>query len=105
MKLHVISSGSSGNCYCINNNGHLIFVDAGVSLTAVKKALCSIESPKSVSLFVTHEHQDHISGIIPFIKYYNPKVYTSRSDLGERERERERGGRKETRLGSRFPTG
>ena len=30
---------------------------------------------------------------------------SSRSDLGERERERERGGRKETRLGSRFPTG
>ena len=37
MNFNVIASGSSGNCYCIENNGHFIFVDAGATLTSIRK--------------------------------------------------------------------
>ncbi len=77
MNLHVIASGSSGNCYMINNNGHYIFIDAGATLTAIKKSLDNIKIAEKVSLFVTHEHNDHISGIMPLIKSFSPKIYSS----------------------------
>lgn len=80
MNFNVIASGSSGNCYCIENNGHFIFIDAGASLSSVRKALENRkpDSEKGASLFITHEHTDHISGILPLISCFNPKIYTSR---------------------------
>lgn len=76
MNLHVIASGSSGNCYCIDNNGHFIFIDAGAPLKTIKNGLSGI-TPKETSLFITHEHTDHISGLASLISYYSPKIYTS----------------------------
>ena len=80
MEFNVIASGSSGNCYFIDSNGHYIFVDAGATLISIKKALGSkaLDNSRQVSLFVTHEHTDHISGILPLISCYNPKIYTSK---------------------------
>ncbi len=77
MELHVIASGSSGNCYMINHNGHYIFIDAGATITAINKALNNIKASKGVSLFITHEHHDHISGLFPLVKSFSPKVYSS----------------------------
>lgn len=81
MNFTVIASGSSGNCYFIESNGNYIFVDAGATLTSIKKAIGknNLDSGKSVSLFITHEHTDHISGILPLISCFNPKVYTSKA--------------------------
>ena len=80
MNFNVIASGSSGNCYCIENNGHFIFVDAGATLTSIKKGLENRKPDKErgASLFITHEHTDHISGVLPLISCYNPKIYTSK---------------------------
>lgn len=76
MNLHAIASGSSGNCYCIDNGGHFIFIDAGASLSSVKKCIGS-KKPSCADLFITHEHTDHISGIMPLISAYSPMVYAS----------------------------
>ncbi len=76
MKLHVLSSGSSGNSYCIETDTDLLFVDIGVTFTTVRKQLNPLLSGKAVSLFITHEHTDHISGIMPFIRALHPKIYT-----------------------------
>ena len=80
MNFNVIASGSSGNCYCIENNGHFIFVDAGATLTSIRKGLDNRKPDKEngASLFITHEHTDHISGVLPLISCYNPKIYTSK---------------------------
>ena len=77
MKLHVISSGSSGNSYCVETDTDLLFFDIGASVTRVKRSLASLFPCKTVSLFLTHEHFDHVSGIAPFIRAFNPKVYSS----------------------------
>ena len=80
MNFNVIASGSSGNCYFIDNNGHFIFVDAGATLTSIRKGLENRkpDKEKGASLFITHEHTDHISGVLPLISCYNPKIYTSK---------------------------
>ncbi|MDR0454590.1 MAG: MBL fold metallo-hydrolase [Deferribacteraceae bacterium] len=77
MKLHVLSSGSSGNSYCAETDTDMFFVDIGVSTANVKKYLGSAAAGKTISLFVTHEHVDHIKGITPFINAFRPKIYTS----------------------------
>ena len=84
MNFNVIASGSSGNCYCIENDGHFIFVDAGATLTSIRKGLENRkpDKEKGASRFITHEHTDHISGILPLISCYNPKIYTSKGTAG-----------------------
>jgi len=76
--LNVIDSGSSGNCYHIKRNNMHIFVDIGISRYRVDGVLGEDSMSKNkVLLFLTHEHTDHISGIIPFINRYKPIVFAS----------------------------
>ena len=77
MKLHIIASGSSGNCICMEHGKNCIFIDAGIPVVRVKNALKNIPLNKEISLFITHEHSDHICGLIPFVNLYSPKIYTS----------------------------
>lgn len=77
MKFRILSSGSSGNCYCIEHNNKYIFIDAGVSVKRIKEELGDLPDDSEKMLFITHEHSDHISGFMPLVKKYAPKVYTS----------------------------
>ncbi|AEI14319.1 hypothetical protein Flexsi_0642 [Flexistipes sinusarabici DSM 4947] len=76
--LNVIDSGSSGNCYHIKRNNMHIFVDIGISRYRVDDVLeeNDIKNNK-ILLFLTHEHNDHISGITPFLNRYKPVVFAS----------------------------
>ena len=76
LKLNVIGSGSSGNCYILETNNRYIVVDIGVPLYKVRDEI-TFEEGKTIDLFITHEHVDHILGLKPFINAFNPKVYTS----------------------------
>ncbi len=80
MKTFALSTGSSGNCYFIENNkGEKILVDFGISYKKAKKILeergVSIEDIKGI--FITHEHTDHIKGIKTLLKKHKCKVYTT----------------------------
>ena len=78
MKLHVLASGSAGNAYCVESGSDLIFIDIGVSLSSVKAFLKTLpEAGKKISILITHEHSDHISGLLPFVKAFAPKIYTA----------------------------
>ena len=76
--LNVVASGSSGNCYCIETDDKIIFVDAGLAYKKVSGALgAGLAGSKDCCLFITHEHRDHIAGIRPLINKFSPKIYTS----------------------------
>ena len=58
MKLKVLGSGSSGNCYLLQNKDEVLILECGVDWKAVKKAL-AFDLSKVVGCLVTHEHKDH----------------------------------------------
>ena len=67
----------------METDSDLIFVDIGVTLSTVNGLMEQIwTADKKVSLLITHEHTDHISGIVPFIRRFHPEIYTSAGTAG-----------------------
>ncbi len=62
LKFLCLGSGSSGNCYYIGNSEYGIFIDAGVGIRNIKKALKDkdIDFSEILAVFITHDHADHI---------------------------------------------
>lgn len=58
MTLHVLNSGSAGNCYIFEAKDAVLIVECGVPFKDVKKAL-KFDLSKVVGCLVTHEHGDH----------------------------------------------
>lgn len=87
-KLCPLFSGSSGNSIYIGHAGEGILIDAGKSAKQIEKSLIINEIDiKSVkSIFITHEHNDHISGLRVFASRYGIKVYGSKGTMMSLER-------------------
>ena len=76
-----LSSGSSGNCYYLGNGFHGILIDAGISGTAIRKALknLGISMQTIMGVMVTHNHTDHVKGLYQLTrKNYLPLYTTSK---------------------------
>lgn len=75
MKLKVIGSGSSGNCYILENETECLVIEAGLPLMEVKRAT-GYNIKKIVGVVASHTHQDHSKylnqylGIAPIYKPY-----------------------------------
>ncbi len=82
-RLCPLFSGSSGNSIYIEHNNEAILIDAGRNAKQIEMALFSnnIDVRKIKSIFVTHEHSDHISGIRVFVSRYNLKLYAGEKTL------------------------
>ena len=52
------SSGSSGNCYSLNDDGKIFLLDAGIPLTGIKRLVKWVVRDIS-GCFISHEHLDH----------------------------------------------
>jgi phosphoribosyl 1,2-cyclic phosphodiesterase len=61
MKIWSLASGSSGNCYLIQDKQTLVLLDAGISARRILQELARLGlGPSSLSaVLVTHEHMDH----------------------------------------------
>lgn len=75
MKLKVLSSGSSGNCYILESDTEALIIEAGVPFKEVKVAL-GFNVRKIVGVVAGHSHNDHsgyidqYKGICPIYKPY-----------------------------------
>lgn len=60
-----LSSGSSGNCYCLGTEEHAILIDAGIPVKQIKGYLKDVGIPfeRIMAVFVTHDHADHIKAL------------------------------------------
>ena len=58
MKLKVLGSGSSGNCYILESDTEALVIEAGLPFMEVKKAL-DFNVRKIKAVIITHVHQDH----------------------------------------------
>ncbi len=70
MEVYVLASGSKGNMTLIQTEKSFFFIDAGISMTKMKQKLDNyqLDYRKVESLFITHEHQDHIMGLKGLLK-------------------------------------
>lgn len=76
MNLKVLGSGSSGNCYILENDNEALIIEAGIPFLEVKKEL-DFNVKKIVGVIVSHCHLDHSKFIgeyekvgIPLFKPY-----------------------------------
>lgn len=58
MKMTVIGSGSSGNCYLLDDGEQILVIEAGVPFSEVKEAIYYRVS-RIVGVLSSHEHGDH----------------------------------------------
>lgn len=58
MKLKVIGSGSSGNCYLLDDGEHILVLEAGMPFAEVKESI-DYQTSKIVGVLSSHEHGDH----------------------------------------------
>ncbi|WP_025124405.1 MBL fold metallo-hydrolase [Myroides odoratimimus] len=79
MRLHVIGTGSKGNCYLLYNEQETLLIECGVPFRKIKEAL-NFDISKVVGCIVTHEHGDHNKSIDEVLKS-TIQVYASRGTL------------------------
>ena len=58
MKIKVLGSGSSGNCYILESDDEALVIEAGIPFLEVKKAL-DFNVRKIKAVITTHIHSDH----------------------------------------------
>ena len=66
MRFVSIASGSSGNCTYIGTDHTHLLVDAGISCKRIDTGVqeLGIKPDELAGVLITHEHSDHISGIL-----------------------------------------
>ena len=72
-----LNSGSNGNCYYIGNDEEAILVDAGISCRETEKRMkrLGLQMEKVKAIFISHEHGDHIAGIVVLARKFKLPVY------------------------------
>ncbi len=82
MSVHftILGSGSSGNCAYLETGETRLLVDAGFSPKQIRLRLASIgKTPEKLSaILITHEHSDHISGLLGLADKYHIPVFCNR---------------------------
>ena len=72
-----ISSGSKGNCSIVWDDENLLVFDFGISLRRFRNPVLELGVPMdAISVFITHEHSDHASGLGILKKNLSVDLYT-----------------------------
>lgn len=79
LTVHILASGSEGNCLLVSAGGTHLLVDAGISARRICGALQALAlSPADISgVLLTHEHTDHICGVATLTKQHRLPLYAS----------------------------
>ena len=65
--IKVLASGSSGNCYLIDNGKTKLLLDAGIPFKQIQKG-CDFRTSDISGCLITHRHGDHAKAIKDLIK-------------------------------------
>lgn len=79
LRLHVLGSGSKGNCALVEGPGGLIMIDDGFSRREVLRRMHELDLCEDDvrALILTHEHSDHVSGVSVWCKRFSGELYAS----------------------------
>ena len=80
VRLTILGSGSAGNCAYLETEETRILIDAGFSLRQIRKRLATIgRVPENITgILITHEHADHIAGLVALGEKLRIPVYCNR---------------------------
>lgn len=78
--LTILGSGSSGNCAYLETAEARFLIDAGLSGRQIRQRLLKIgRGPESLTgILITHEHADHIQGLLGLATRLNIPIYCNR---------------------------
>ena len=81
MRVTVFASGSSGNCLLLSGGGTNILIDAGISLRRLSEQLgqCYLSLQDIGGVLITHEHSDHISGLLGLSRRCGAEIFAPRT--------------------------
>lgn len=85
MKFKCLSSGSSGNCYILDNGEETLILDCGVSMRDIKVGL-NFRIDNVACCLVTHKHSDHTKSLKK-IKQIGFDVYAPYEQEGKSKEE------------------
>lgn len=98
MRGALAGSGSAGNALLVAAGGTRLLVDCGYSVKALEERLkdLSLAADDLDAILVTHEHDDHLGGVLPLARRYELPVYWTRGTaIAARERHGETGAGRE----------
>ena len=80
MKVSILASGSNGNATLIETANESFLIDDGLSFKSLYGRIneCGNDVEKLNSIFLTHEHIDHVSGLKVLLKKLPLKCYLSK---------------------------
>ena len=80
VRLTILGSGSSGNCAYLETDEARILIDAGFSLRQIRQRLATIgRAPENLTgILITHEHADHVHGLVQLSARLHIPVYCNR---------------------------
>ena len=81
VRLTILGSGSSGNCAYLETDEARILVDAGFSGRQIRQRLATIgRTPENLTgILITHEHSDHICGLLALAEKLRIPIYCNRA--------------------------
>lgn len=79
MKLKVLASGSSGNCYLLENEEETLIIEAGITYKRIQEGI-DYNINKVVGCLISHEHKDHSKATEQLMKA-GVTIYTSEGTL------------------------
>jgi phosphoribosyl 1,2-cyclic phosphodiesterase len=80
IQICVLASSSSGNCTFLRTERTRILIDAGLSKRDVLARLAAIgeDAAKLDAILITHEHSDHVSGLVVLAKQFKLPIFATR---------------------------
>lgn len=80
VKFTILGSGSSGNCAYLETENCRVLIDAGFSTRQIRTRLANIgRAPENLTaILITHEHSDHIAGLLGLADKFHIPVYCNR---------------------------
>ncbi len=79
LHLHILGSGSKGNCALIEGPEGLIMIDNGFSRREVVSRMHELDLDEGAvrALILTHEHSDHVKGVTVWCRRFEGGLFAS----------------------------
>lgn len=79
LHLHILGSGSKGNCALVEGPDGLIMIDNGFSRREVLSRMheLDLDENRVRALILTHEHSDHVSGVGVWCRRFTGELWAS----------------------------